>query len=107
MSVAEPCLVANEAMPGISGKGVLVTGGTSGIGQAIAVRFAQYGANVAINYLRRPEEAEDTDQQVRACAARVAQQESGMPWLRVMYRARMTSWAWSTRRSASSAVSTC
>src|SRR5437763_248415 len=48
-------------------------GVTSGIGQAIAVRFAQYGANVAINYLRRPEEADDTDQQVRSCAARVAQ----------------------------------
>ena len=73
MSVAEPRLAANEAMPGLRGKGVLVTGGTSGIGQAIAVRFAQYGANVAINYLRRPEEADDTDQQVRACAARVAQ----------------------------------
>jgi glucose 1-dehydrogenase len=73
MSVAETLSAPNEAMPGLKGKGVLVTGGTSGIGQAIAVRFAQYGANVAINYLRGPEEADDTDQQVRACAARVAQ----------------------------------
>src|SRR5690349_8925065 len=56
-----------EPMPGLKGKGVLVTGGTSGIGQAIAVRFAQYGANVAINYLRRPDEASDTEQQVNAC----------------------------------------
>src|SRR5881397_1138221 len=62
-----------EAMPGLKGKGVLVTGGTSGIGQAIAVRFAEYGANVAINYLRQPEEAKDTAQQVHACTARVAQ----------------------------------
>jgi glucose 1-dehydrogenase len=61
-------------MPGLKGKGVLVTGGTSGIGQAIAVRFAQYGANVAINYLRRPDEASDTEQQVHACVTQVKQE---------------------------------
>ena len=36
-------------MRGLEGKNVLVTGGSSGIGQAIAVRFAEHGANVAIN----------------------------------------------------------
>jgi glucose 1-dehydrogenase len=58
-------------LPGLRGKNVLITGGSSGIGQAIAVRFAEYGANVAINYLRRPEEAHDTEEQVHACSARV------------------------------------
>ena len=58
-------------LPGLQGKNVLVTGGSSGIGQAIAVRFAEYGANVAIIYLRRPEEARDTQDQVQACTARV------------------------------------
>jgi glucose 1-dehydrogenase len=58
-------------LPGLRGKNVLVTGGSSGIGQAIAIRFAEYGANVAINYLRRPEEAHDTEDQVHACTARV------------------------------------
>jgi glucose 1-dehydrogenase len=58
-------------LPGLRGKNVLVTGGSSGIGQAIAVRFAEYGANVAINYLRQPEEAHDTEEQVHACAAKV------------------------------------
>jgi glucose 1-dehydrogenase len=48
-------------MRGLKGKNVLVTGSTSGIGQAIAVRFAEHGSNVAINYLRRPEEAEATE----------------------------------------------
>src|SRR4051812_6478044 len=62
-----------EAMPGLQGKNVLITGGSSGIGQAIAVRFAEYGANVAINYLRRPEEAHDTEEQVHACTAKVKQ----------------------------------
>jgi glucose 1-dehydrogenase len=56
---------------GLAGKNVLVTGGTSGIGQAIAVRFAEYGANVAVNYLRQPEEAAGTDEQIHACVARV------------------------------------
>src|SRR3982751_2514742 len=60
-------------LPGLRGKNVLVTGGSSGIGQAIAVRFAEDGANVAINYLRQPEEARDTEEQVRACAAQVKQ----------------------------------
>ena len=58
-------------MRGLKGKNVLVTGGTSGIGQAIAVRFAEYGANVAINYLQRPDEAADTEEQVHTCVRRV------------------------------------
>jgi glucose 1-dehydrogenase len=61
-------------MRGLKGKNVLVTGGTSGIGQAIAVRFAEYGANVAINYLRRPEEAEETESQVHACVRRLKEE---------------------------------
>jgi glucose 1-dehydrogenase len=62
-----------EAMRGLKGKNVLITGSTSGIGQAIAVRFAEYGANVAINYLRQPEEAEETEEQVHTCLNQVRQ----------------------------------
>jgi glucose 1-dehydrogenase len=65
---------ATDVLPGLKGKNVLVTGGSSGIGQAIAVRFAQYGANVAINYLRQPEEAHDTEELVHACVHRVRQE---------------------------------
>jgi NAD(P)-dependent dehydrogenase (short-subunit alcohol dehydrogenase family) len=50
-----------------------LTGGTPGIGQAIAIRFAEYGANVAINDLRAPEEATETEERVHACLARVRQ----------------------------------
>ena len=60
-----------EELRGLKGKNVLVTGGTSGIGQAIAVRFAEFGANVAINYLSRPEDAAETEGQVQACVAKV------------------------------------
>jgi glucose 1-dehydrogenase len=63
-----------DVLPGLRGKNVLVTGGSSGIGQAIAVRFAQYGANIAINYLRSPEEAHDTEEQVHACVHKVRQE---------------------------------
>jgi glucose 1-dehydrogenase len=73
MSTAAPTVSPAEAMPGLKGRNVLVTGGSSGIGQAIAVRFAQFGANVAINYLRRPGEAADTEERVHACTAQVAQ----------------------------------
>ena len=62
-----------DAMPGLRGKNVLITGGSSGIGQAIAVRFAEYGANVAINYLKQPEEARETEEQVHACVHKVRQ----------------------------------
>ena len=48
-------------MNGIRGKNVLVTGSTSGIGQAIAVYFAAQGANVAINYRKRAEDAAETE----------------------------------------------
>src|SRR5918911_475285 len=73
MATAAPA-TTTEGMRGLRGKNVLVTGGTSGIGQAIAVRFAEYGANVAINYLRAPEEAHDTDEQVHACVRKVRQE---------------------------------
>jgi glucose 1-dehydrogenase len=71
--IADPPL-RRVGMPGLKGKNVLVTGGSSGIGQAVAVRFAEHGANVAINYLTTPDEAAATEEQVHACVSKVRQQ---------------------------------
>ena len=47
-------------MNGLQGKKALVTGGSSGIGQAIAIRLGEEGVDVAINYVGAPEGAEET-----------------------------------------------
>ena len=60
-------------MKGLKGKKVLITGGSSGIGQAIAIKFAEYGADVAINYYKNLEEAEKTEDAIEFCRNSVQQ----------------------------------
>jgi enoyl-[acyl-carrier protein] reductase III len=54
----------------LKGRCVLVTGGSRGIGRAIAVRLAQAGADIAVNYLRQGGRASETAELVRAQGAR-------------------------------------
>jgi glucose 1-dehydrogenase len=51
-------------MKGLQDKVALVTGGSSGIGQAIAIRLGEEGASVAINYIGRPEGAISTKEAI-------------------------------------------
>ena len=51
---------------GLSGQTVLITGGTRGIGRAVALKFAAEGAQVALNYLRNRRAAEATAAEIEA-----------------------------------------
>jgi glucose 1-dehydrogenase len=51
-------------MKGLKGKIALVTGGSSGIGQAIAIRLGKEGVNVAVNYVGPVEGAEATKEAI-------------------------------------------
>ena len=51
-------------MKGLEGKVAVVTGGSSGIGQAIAIRLGEEGVDVAINHVGRPEGAEATKEAI-------------------------------------------
>src|SRR5690348_8872294 len=53
-----------------AGQVVLITGASRGIGRATAVRFAEGGADVVVNYLRHRTAAEETVKDVEARGVR-------------------------------------
>ena len=52
------------------GRVVLITGGTRGIGKALALQLADEGASLALNYMSRSEDAEQTVAEIEARGAR-------------------------------------
>ena len=50
----------------LEGKTALVTGATRGIGRAIAVKFAQAGANVAFTYRQINSNAKELTEEIEA-----------------------------------------
>lgn len=66
----------------LNGKVALVTGGSRGIGRAIALRLAEHGVDIVVNYVRHKKDAAETAKEVerlgRACLlvkANVAHEE--------------------------------
>lgn len=68
-------------MKKLAGKVALVTGSSRGIGAAIAVRLAEEGAGVVVNYVKAQKEAEAVAERVRAAGVRamVAKADIGDP----------------------------
>jgi NAD(P)-dependent dehydrogenase (short-subunit alcohol dehydrogenase family) len=56
----------------LENKVALVTGGSRGIGRAIALELAAHGAAVVVNYNKSPESAEEVVKQIQASGGRAA-----------------------------------
>lgn len=54
----------------LDGRIALVTGGSRGVGAGVAIALAELGADVAITYNRRPDDAEEVLKALRACGVR-------------------------------------
>jgi 3-oxoacyl-[acyl-carrier protein] reductase len=55
----------------LEGKGIIVTGATRGIGRAIALETARHGANVAFNFLKSEQRAEELKREIETLGVKV------------------------------------
>src|SRR6188768_128561 len=56
--------------PKLAGRVAVISGGDSGIGRAVALAFANEGADVAIMYLNEHRDAKETLRAVESCGRR-------------------------------------
>jgi glucose 1-dehydrogenase len=66
MNLPEPVVPAVQTLSLLKGQTALVTGANSGIGRAIAIALGRAGANVIVNYVARPEDAEAVVEEIRS-----------------------------------------
>ena len=55
-----------KKMKGLKGKIAFVTGASRGIGRAIALKLADNGVHVIVNYLRKKSQGEETAAEIKA-----------------------------------------
>lgn len=64
------CLPKSYQDGKLAGKVAIVTGGDSGIGQAVAILFAKEGADVVVAYLNEDQDAQETQQHIESYGRR-------------------------------------
>ncbi len=67
---AEGVLPSSAITKTLKGQKALVTGANSGIGKAIAIALGHAGADVVVNYVTRPEEAQKVADEITQCGVR-------------------------------------
>src|SRR5580704_3538018 len=65
----EPTMPACSTIKLLKGQKSLVTGATSGIGKAVAIALGNAGADVMVNYVTGPEDAEAVAAEIRHCGS--------------------------------------
>jgi glucose 1-dehydrogenase len=79
MNLPEPVMPAVQTLKLLQGQTALVTGANSGIGRAIAISLGKAAANVVVNYVTKPEDAEAVVEEIRRGGQRamIAQADVG------------------------------
>ena len=67
----EPVMPACSVQKLLRGQKAIVTGASSGIGKAIAIALGHAGADVVVNYVTGPEDAEAVAREVGSCGSKV------------------------------------
>ncbi|HEY3179997.1 MAG TPA: SDR family NAD(P)-dependent oxidoreductase [Casimicrobiaceae bacterium] len=70
MNLPEPVVPAVQTIRLLKGQTALVTGANSGIGRAIAISLGKAAANVVVNYVTKPEDAEAVAEEIRSFGQR-------------------------------------